>query len=113
MLPKPNFEIELLPEAIDFLEKLDNKSREKIYYNLKKSQFIYDNELFKKLNEYIWEFRTLYNGKSFRMFAFWDRIDGTESVVIATHGVLKKTQKTPQKEIEKAEEIRRNYFLEK
>lgn len=113
MLPKPNFEIELLPEAIDFLEKLDNKSREKIYYNLKKSQFIYDNELFKKLNEYIWEFRTLYNGKSFRMFAFWDRIDGIESVVIATHGVLKKTQKTPQKEIEKAEEIRRNYFLQK
>lgn len=113
MLPKPNFEIELLPEAIDFLEKLDNKSREKIYYNLRKSQFIYDNELFKKLNEYIWEFRTLYNGKSFRMFAFWDRIDGIESVVIATHGVLKKTQKTPQKEIEKAEEIRRNYFLQK
>lgn len=113
MLPKPNFEIELLPEAIDFLEKLDNKSREKIYYNLKKSQFIYDNELFKKLNEYIWEFRTLYNGKSFRMFAFWDRIEGIETVVIATHGLVKKTQKTPQKEIEKAEEIRRNYFLQK
>lgn len=113
MLPKPNFEIELLPEAIDFLEKLDNKSREKIYYNLKKSQFIYDNELFKKLNEYIWEFRTLYNGKSFRMFAFWDRINGIETVVIATHGLVKKTQKTPQKEIEKAEEIRRNYFLQK
>ena len=113
MLPKPNFEIELLPEAIDFLEKLDNKSREKIYYNLRKSQFIYDNELFKKLNEYIWEFRTLYNGKSFRMFAFWDRIDGIETVVIATHGLVKKTQKTPQKEIEKAEEIRRNYFLQK
>ena len=113
MLPKPNFEIELLPEAIDFLEKLDNKSREKIYYNLRKSQFIYDNELFKKLNEYICEFRTLYNGKSFRMFAFWDRIEGIETVVIATHGLLKKTQKTPQKEIEKAEEIRRNYFLQK
>ena len=113
MLPKPNFEIELLPEAIDFLEKLDNKSREKIYYNLRKSQFIYDNELFKKLNEYIWEFRTLYNGKSFRLFAFWDRIDGIETVVIATHGLVKKTQKTPQKEIEKAEEIRRNYFLQK
>jgi phage-related protein len=113
LLPKTNFEIELLPEAIDFLEKLDNKSREKIYYNLKKSQFIYDNELFKKLNEYIWEFRTLYNGKSFRMFAFWDRIDGIDSVVIATHGVLKKTQRTPPKEIKKAEEIRKEYFLQK
>ena len=29
---KPNFEIELLPEAVDFLENLDDKAREKIYY---------------------------------------------------------------------------------
>jgi mRNA-degrading endonuclease RelE of RelBE toxin-antitoxin system len=28
---RPNFEIELLPEAVDFLEKLDDKTREKIY----------------------------------------------------------------------------------
>ncbi len=26
---KPNFEIELLPEAIEFLESLDHKAREK------------------------------------------------------------------------------------
>jgi hypothetical protein len=83
---KPNFEIELLPEAVDFLEKLDAKSREKIYYNVKKSQFVNDNELFKKLNEVIWEFRTIYNGKVYRLFAFGDRIDGLETLVIATHG---------------------------
>ena len=110
---KPNFEIELLPEAVDFLEKLDAKSREKIYYNVKKSQFVNDNELFKKLNEVIWEFRTIYNGKVFRLFAFWDRIDGIETLVIATHGLLKKTKKTPIREIKKAEEIRRDYFLHK
>jgi len=86
LLLKPNFEIELLPEAIDFLEELGNKSREKIYYNLKKSQFVNDNELFKKLNEYIWEFRTIYNGKAYRLFAFGNRIDGRETVVIETHG---------------------------
>lgn len=45
---KQNFEIELLPEAIEFLENLDDKSREKIYYNIKKAQFVNDNELFKK-----------------------------------------------------------------
>jgi hypothetical protein len=45
---KPNFDVELLPEAIEFLEKLDVKSRDKIYYNIKKAQFINDNELFKK-----------------------------------------------------------------
>ncbi len=44
---KPNFEIELLPEAIEFLENLDDKVREKIYYNIKKSQFVNDKELFK------------------------------------------------------------------
>lgn len=53
---KPNFQIELLPEAIEFLEELDDKTREKIYYNIRKSQFINDNELFKKLNNLIWEF---------------------------------------------------------
>lgn len=107
---KPNFDIELLPEAIEFLEKLDAKSREKIYYNIKKAQFVNDNELFKKLNEFIWEFRTLYNGKYFRLFSFWDKSEDQATLVIATHGVLKKTQKTPTKEIEKAEKIRTGYF---
>lgn len=106
----PKFEVELLPEAIEFLENLDDKTREKIYYNIKKSQFISDNELFKKLTEFIWEFRTLYNSKAYRLFAFWDKIDGRETLVVATHGILKKTQKTPPKEIEKAEEVRKQYF---
>jgi hypothetical protein len=75
---KLSFEIELLHEAVEFLENLDSKTREKIYYNLKKSQFVDDNELFEKLNESIWEFRTLYNGKAYRLFAFlgqskWER----------------------------------------
>ena len=61
----PNFEIELLPEGIEFLEILYNKTREKIYYNIKKAQFVNDNELFKKLSDYIWEFRTLYKGKAY------------------------------------------------
>lgn len=67
---KVNFEIELLPEAIDFLENVDEKAREKIYYNIKKSQFFNDKKLFKKLNDFIWEFRTLYNRKSYRLFSF-------------------------------------------
>ena len=110
---KTNFEIELLPEAIEFLEDLDYKTREKIYYNLKKSQFINDSELFKKLNEFIWEFRTLYNGKAYRLFSFWDKIDGKDTLVVATHGILKKTQKTPTNEIKKAEEIRKQFLKNK
>lgn len=107
---KQNFDIELLPEAVDFLESLDDKTREKIYYNIKKSQFYNDKELFKKLNEFIWEFRTLYNGKAYRLFSFWDKSKRTETLVVATHGILKKTQKTPTKEIKKAEEIRKQYL---
>ena len=110
---KPNFEVELLPEAIEFLEILDDKAREKIYYNIKKSQSVNDNELFKKLNDFIWEFRTLYNGRAYRLFAFWYRKDGHETLVIATHGIFKKTQKTPPREIKKAEEIRKQFLEEK
>ena len=110
---KPNFDIELLPEAVDFLENLDNKTREKIYYNLKKAQFVNDNELFKKLNDFIWEFRTLYQGKAFRLFSFWDKSGSTETLVVATHGILKKTQKTPKNEIEKALRLMTKYYNEK
>lgn len=110
---KEKFDVELLPEAVDFLESLDDKTREKIYYNIRKSQFISDNELFKKLNNNIWEFRTLYKSKAYRIFAFWDKLDNKDTLVLATHGLLKKTNKTPLREIEKAENIRNQYFNEK
>ncbi len=99
---KPNFDIQLLPEAVEFLDMLDDKTRVKIYYNIKKAQFGNDKDLFKKLNEFIWEFRTLYNIKAYRLFSFWDKSDGLETLVIATHGILIKTQKTPLKEIKKS-----------
>jgi phage-related protein len=68
-----------------------------------------DKELFKKLeNSEIWEFRTLFNGSCYRLFSFWDT--ETETLVIATHGIVKKSQKTSPKEITKAEEIRKKYF---
>ncbi|NLB93856.1 MAG: type II toxin-antitoxin system RelE/ParE family toxin [Bacteroidales bacterium] len=107
---KPNFDIELLPEAVEFLENLDDKTREKIYYNIKKAQLVNDNELFKKLNDFIWEFRILYRSKVYRLFSFWDKTDGKETLVVAAHGILKKRQKTPPKEIKKAEEIRKQYL---
>ena len=44
-------------------------------------------------------------------FSFWDT--EKETLVIATHGMVKKTQKTPKKEIRKAEAIRLEYFIQK
>lgn len=68
-----------------------------------------------KMNGYkikeIWEFRTLYNGNCYRLFSFWDTEN--ETFIIATHGIVKKSQKTPAKEIEKAEKIRKEYFNSK
>ena len=102
------FEVDFLSEVSDFLNSLDEKPREKIYYNIKKSQVMNDPELFKKLTDNVWEFRTLYSGKAYRLFAFWDT--NQNSLVIATHGIIKKTQKTPKKEIEKTEKIRKEYL---
>jgi len=104
------FKVRLLEEASEFLDNLDEKPREKILYNIRKSQLITDNDLFKKLKDDIWEFRTLYNKCYYRLFAFWDKSEKTETVVISTHGLIKKTDKTPQGEIEKAERLRIKYF---
>lgn len=109
-MDRPIFQLLLLEAARDFLKTLPMPARKKIYYNIKKVQGgVKDNELFKKLdNSEIWEFRTLYQGTAYRLFAFWDK--DSETLVIATHGIIKKTQKTPSKEIARAEEIRRKYF---
>ena len=104
------FEVKFLLEAVDFLDQLDEKARDKIIYNITKAQFSSNKELFKKLNEEIWEFRTLYQSFAFRIFAFWDKTEKVETLVLATHGIIKKTGKTPEKEIEKAENIRLRYF---
>lgn len=104
------FKIKLLEEVVQFLDKLDEKSRDKIIYNLTKSRFSTDMELFKKLKGEIWEFRTLYNKSHFRLLAFWDRNAEIQTIVVATHGFVKKRDKVPQSEIDKAERIRKQYF---
>lgn len=107
---KAKFEVIFLEQAIEFLEKLDDKSRKKIYYNIDKSKLINDPKLFKKLKNEIWEFRTKYNGIQYRLLAFWDKTEKTETLVISTHGIIKKVSKVPKSEIEKAERIRKEYF---
>jgi phage-related protein len=109
----PKFSVLFLEEAAEFLDQIDEKARAKIIYNIRKSQVINDNELFKKLNLQIWEFRTLYKKINYRLFAFWDKAENVETVVIATHGLIKKTDKTPLPHLEKAEKLRKQYFEQK
>ena len=90
MKEEPLFEIAYLEEAIEFLASLEDKVKSKITYNIGKSMYYIDKELFKKLeNTEIWEFRTLYNKQAYRLFAFWDTEEN--KLVIATHGIIKLT----------------------
>lgn len=104
------FEIIFLDEAFDFLKKQEKKYYEKILFNIRKAQTQNDPTLFKKLNSEIWEFRTLYNGLQFRFLAFWDKTSSIKTLVVSTHGFVKKSSKVPDNEIQKAEKIRLKYF---
>jgi phage-related protein len=107
------FKVQFLEDAKDFLDNLADKPREKIIYNIRKAQMTQDKELFKKLNGDIWEFRTLYNKTHYRLFAFWDKTEKIDTIVISTHGLIKKTDKTPLSDIDKAERLRILYFQQK
>jgi len=106
----PKFDVLFMEEAREFLTSIDEKARSKIIFNIDRAKLHNDKELFKKLKDEIWEFRTLFNKTQFRLFAFWDKTGKQETLVISTHGIIKKTAKTPDKEIEKAEALRIKYF---
>ena len=93
----------LLDRVREFLKSLNPKILSKIYANMQKVQEgVNDKDIFKKLTGTdFWEFRTHYSGMSYRLIAFWDKKE--RSLVVCTHGFVKKSQRTPEKEIAKAE----------
>ena len=107
------FRVEFLEEAKGFLDELDEKARNKIVYNIWKARSSNDKELFKKLQDEIWEFRTKHKKVYYRLFAFWDKTDKKNTIVISTHGLIKKTDKIPKNEIERAEKLKVEYFESK
>jgi len=107
------FEIKFLEEAFEFIKSQSDKIQDKIFYNIRKAQILNDPKLFKKLNQNIWEFRTKYAGLQYRILAFWDKENNDIALVCGTHGFVKKTDKVSSKEIEKAEQIRIEYFKSK
>ena len=58
---------------------------------MRKAQVTVDPELFKKLTDEIWEFRTKYNKNYYRLLAFQDKTDNKETLVVCAHGFIKKT----------------------
>ena len=107
------FETEFLDEAKKFLKTLQPKTVKKVFYNIDLAEQTNDPRLFKKLQNDIWEFRTKYAGLQIRLLAFWDKTDNSETLVIATHGFIKKMEKVPAKEVDRAIRLKDKYFESK
>ena len=99
-----------LEEAVDFIDKMPENARLKLLYNIELLRNgVKDDRIFKKLEgTNIWEFKSEYNGQSYRLLSFWDKQQ--KSLVVATNGFTKKTKKTPKKEIARAENIRKEHL---
>jgi len=107
------FRTRFLKDADIFIAKLDPKAVKKVIYNIDLAEQTNDPGLFKKLRDEIWEFRIKHGGLQIRLLAFWDKRDKSNTLVFATHGFIKKTDKTPGNEIIRALNIRNKYFDEK
>jgi len=54
--------------------------------------------------------RVRFSNNQIRLLSFWDKRDNENTLVITTNGFVKKTQKTPKTEINKAKIIRSEYL---
>jgi len=99
--------------ASDFLDSLDIDVVKKIAWTLRivEETVLIPKTYFKKLvsTDGIWEIRVKFSSNIYRLFSFLDK----NNLIILTHGIRKKSQKTPIKEIKLAEEYKRDYFRRK
>lgn len=106
------FEPIFLKEAHDFIAIQNQKTQMKILYNIDRASQNHDPQLFKKLTTEIWEFRTNHLGNQIRLLAFWDKRTTNKTLVIVTHGFIKKMNQVPQYEMDRATAIRKKYFFD-
>ena len=108
---KRRIEVRLLKEAEDYFFDQSDKVQEKFLKIFEKTEIGIKGDWFEKLknSDGIFEFRHSDHQKFYRIFAFWDSKEKT-TLIIATHGIDKKSNKTPLKEIKKAEQIKTSYF---
>lgn len=98
---------------LDFYKSQDLKVQEKIEYVLDLVRFERQipKKFFKMLenSDGIYEVRVITTLKSIRIFCFFD--DG--NLVVLANVIVKKTQKTPRKEIKLAERLKKDYLKNK
>ena len=94
-----------------FMQTLKEKEQEKIQYGLLllKTQNRLPKKFVKLIRDGVYELRTIYAGNIFRVFFIFDEGE----IVVLFNGFQKKTQKTPQNEIEKALKIKEAYYADK
>ena len=94
-----------------FMSTLKEKEQEKVQYGLLllKTQDRLPSKFIKLIRECLYELRTEYGGNIFRVFFIFDE----GNIVVLFNGFHKKSQKTPQKEIEKALKIKEAYYADK
>lgn len=109
-MSKLKFTIVFLEPAEEFLEEIEPKAKSKLIGQVEKAKLGLDPKVFKKLDAHIWEFRTEYLRLQYRLLAFWDKRDEGFTLVIATNGFIKKTDKVPGRELDRANTIRRRYY---
>lgn len=94
----------------DFLDSLPAKAAQKVTWvlSLLEDLDVVSSSYFKKLHgtEEIWECRIKFGSNTYRILCFF----AGNSVVVLTHGFVKKSQKTPVSEIERAEAYRRDFL---
>ncbi len=94
----------------DFLDSLPAKAAQKVTWVLKLMEDIdvVPSSYLKKLKgtDDIWECRISFGSNTYRIFCFFVG----NSVVVLTHGFMKKSRKTPKTEIEKAEVYKREFL---
>ena len=93
------------------MARLNEKEQEKVQYGLLllKTQGRLPKKFVKFIREGIYELRTEYGGNIFRVFFIFDEGE----IVVLFNGFQKKTQKTPQGEVEKAIRIKEAYYADK
>lgn len=98
---------------LDFYRDQDEKAQAKIEYVLDMIRFEQrvSTKFFKQLQstDGIYEVRVITSFKSIRILCFFDGGD----LVVLSNCFVKKTQKTPKKEIKKAEKIKTEYLKDK
>jgi phage-related protein len=94
----------------EFIDSLTSKAAQKVVWTLSLLEELetLPAVYFKKLanTDDIWEVRVSLGSDAYRIFCFF----AGNSIVVLTHGLVKKTQKTPQREIERAEVYKREYL---